>query len=74
MPFASVAFSIAFASTWGICRREMVEVLFLGCVLYVLSVGANCQGWVTPGVGREIAGCHECVLCVVMYWCGASVV
>jgi len=44
MLFACVAFSVAFASTCGICGREMVEMVFAGCVLCVLSVGAGCNG------------------------------
>lgn len=58
----------------GIYRREMVEMLFVGCVLCVLSVGAKWKGWlVCLGWGR-IAGCHECVLCSVTYCTRALVV
>ena len=52
----------------------MVEVLFMGCVLCVLSVGANCNGWVVCLGWGKIAGCRECVLCLVMYCTGVLVV
>lgn len=50
--FASVAASVAF-ELGGFYGREMAEVVFVGCVLCVLSVGANCNGWVVfLGWGR----------------------
>lgn len=53
------------------CRREKVEMLVVGCVLCVLSAGANCDGWVVCLGWGEIAGSYQRVLCLVMYYAGA---